>query len=110
MKLAQLQEARYHKANYLGWVNDLIDKTRQDNEMREKFIPIAPNDADVALKQISDYYGKPHHQTFVGGEDESERQYYLWQNDPASKPSFNIILWPQMDEIAVQTFHDLKAI
>jgi hypothetical protein len=108
MKLSQLQEARYHKANYLGRINDLINKTREDNKMREDFFPIAPNDAKVALKQVSEYYGKPHHQTFVGGDDESERQYYLWQNDPASKPSFNILLWPQMLEIGVQTFHTLK--
>ena len=100
MKLSHVLEARYAFPKYVQWAEDSIRK-RGEHEL---YVPRV--DSKVAVRQLTDRFGKPYHQTFP--DDEPERQYYMWQNDPEEEMiSFNLVYYPYLESMLVQTFRDV---
>lgn len=100
MKLSQIHEARYAFPRYVQWAEDFMRKRG------ERELEVPREDRKIAVRQLTDRYGKPHHQEFP--DDEPEREYYLWQNDPEEDViSFNLVYYPYLGSMILNTFRDV---
>jgi hypothetical protein len=90
MKYSQVQEARYAFPGYIDWV---IQHLAKGGEQTMSNIPIS--DRQEVIRQISKEFGQPDLHEF---DDEPERSYYLWQNDPEGELSFDIGYWPTLSD------------